>query len=146
MVLESGSWSYPLDSGLERGDVAAHLGKPEATESGFHGRLLLPAAMGSDELLQIVAYRESGDRVVLKNIRYASESSFPLCGSSWLDQYPSWREDPFWFALGTSGISAGVSFRVSRRRTESTIAAPFVLVCECPFSICAPPAAGRRTG
>ena len=105
VVLESGSWSYPLDSGLERGDVAAHLGKPEATESGFHGRLLLPAAMGSDELLQIVAYRQSGDRVVLKNIRYRPVKLSTLW-SSWLDQYPSWREDPFWFALGTSGISA----------------------------------------
>ena len=85
VVLESGSWSYPLDSGLERGDVAAHLGKPEATESGFHGRLLLPAAMGSDELLQIVAYRQSGDRVVLKNIRYRPVKLSTLW-SSWLDQ------------------------------------------------------------
>ena len=105
VVLESGSWSYPLDSGLERGDVAAHLGKPEATESGFHGRLSLPAKMGSDELLQIVAYRQSGDRVVLKNIRYRPVKLSTLWGS-WLEQYPFWREDPFWFALGTSGISA----------------------------------------
>lgn len=105
VLLESGSWSYPLDSGLERGDVAAHLGKPEANESGFHGRLQLPAAMGSDEVLQIVAYRESGERVVLKNIRYRPVKLSTLW-SSWLDQYPSWLEDPFWFALGTSGISA----------------------------------------
>ena len=62
VALESGAWSHPLDFGLERGDVATYLGEPQAALSGFHARLELPVSMGSDQSLQLVAYRQSGER------------------------------------------------------------------------------------
>lgn len=37
--VESGDWSYPLDFGLDRGDVAAYLGVAEADKTGFHARV-----------------------------------------------------------------------------------------------------------
>ena len=41
----------------------------------------------------------------MKAIRYRPVKVSSLW-RPWLEQYPAWREDPFWFALGTSGISA----------------------------------------
>jgi hypothetical protein len=105
VVLESGAWSHPLDFGLERDDVATYLGEPGANLSGFHSRLELPVSMGSDQSLQLVAYRQSGERIEVKAIRYRPVTLSTLW-QPWLKQYLEWREDPFWFALGTSGISA----------------------------------------
>ena len=51
--LETTSWSYLLDYGLERGDVAAYLEQPDAVPSGFHGRLELPSSIGSGQSLSI---------------------------------------------------------------------------------------------
>ncbi len=122
VLLESGTWSYPLDFGLERSDVAAYLSEPNAKLSGFHARLELPASMGSDQSLRIVAYRQSGERIELKDIRYRPVKLSALW-HPWLDQYPGWREDPFWFALGTSGISArgdqGFSEAYSHYRSDT---------------------------
>ena len=51
VVLESEDWSFPLDFLLERNDVADHLGDKQAANSGFHGRLALPATMSSDSTI-----------------------------------------------------------------------------------------------
>ena len=48
VVLESEGWSFPLDFLLERNDVADYLGQQRAANSGFHGRLALPATTSSD--------------------------------------------------------------------------------------------------
>ena len=103
--LETTSWSYLLDYGLERGDVAAYLEQPDAVPSGFHGRLELPSSIGSGQTLSIAAYRQSGERIELKRIRFKPVKLSTLW-QPWLQKYPAWREDPFWFALGTSGVSA----------------------------------------
>ena len=103
--LEAASWSYLLDYGLERGDVAAYLEQPDAVPSGFHGRLELPSSIGSGQTLSIAAYRQSGERIELKRIRFKPVKLSTLW-RPWLEKYPAWREDPFWFALGTSGVSA----------------------------------------
>ena len=102
VALESGVWSHPLDFGLERGDVAAYLDEPGASLSGFYAQLKPPASAS----LNLVAYRQSGAQIALKTIRYRPVKPSALW-QPWLEQYPEWRQDPFWFALGTSGISTG---------------------------------------
>ena len=102
--VESGDWSYPMDFGLDRGDVAAYLGVAEANKTGFHARVTLPASVRPNSQLVIAAYRSSGEKIVLKKIRYRpvrlSQQWRP-----WLAKHPEWLEDPFWFVVGTSGIS-----------------------------------------
>ena len=41
----------------------------------------------------------------MKAIRYRPVKLSTLW-QPWLEHYPAWRADPYWFALGTSGISA----------------------------------------
>ena len=70
VVVEADAWSEQLGYGAERGDVATYLNDPAAVNTGFRARLRLPSSLGSDNSLSIVAYRQSGDKVELKNIRY----------------------------------------------------------------------------
>ena len=105
VVLESEDWSFPLDFLLERQDVADHLGEQHAINSGFHGRLALPATMSSDSTFFIAAYRVSGARAELKRLRYRPVK-LSTQWQPWLARYPEWRNDPFWFVLGTSGVSS----------------------------------------
>ena len=105
VVLESEDWSFPLDFLLERQDVADHLGEQQAINSGFHGRLALPVTMSSDSTFFIAAYRVSGARAELKRLRYRPVK-LSTQWQPWLARYPEWRNDPFWFVLGTSGLMA----------------------------------------
>lgn len=105
VVLESEDWSFPLDFLLERNDVADHLGDKQAANSGFHGRRALPATMSSDSTFFIAAYRVSGARIELKRLRYRPVT-LSTKWQPWLARYPEWRNDPFWFVLGTSGVSS----------------------------------------
>ena len=105
VVLESEGWSFPLDFLLERNDVADYLGQQRAANSGFHGRLALPATTSSDTTFFIAAYRVSGARIELKRLRYRPVT-LSTRWQPWLARYPAWRNDPFWFVLGTSGVSS----------------------------------------
>ena len=106
VVLESEGWSFPLDFLLERNDVADYLGQQRAANSGFHGRLALPATTSSDTTFFIAAYRVSGARIELKRLRYRPVT-LSTRWQPWLARYPAWRNDPFWFVLGTSEVSSG---------------------------------------
>ena len=70
VVLESGAWSHRWTLVLSGMMSLPYLGEPGATLSGFHSRLELPVSMGSDQSLQLVAYRQSGERIEMKAIRY----------------------------------------------------------------------------
>lgn len=104
VVLETDGWAFELEYRQERGDVAVHLNEPSAALSGFHGRVELPTYMSGDRTLFITAYRASGARHELRSLKYRPVQLSALW-RRWLDRYPAWREDPFWFMVGSSGVS-----------------------------------------
>jgi hypothetical protein len=106
VVLESGAWSHAISYGLERNDVAAVLEDPAAATSGFYGQIVPSESELADNTLNVVAYRASGPRILLKTIVYAP-NKISERWASWLTRYPQWKSDIFWFAPGTSGVSSG---------------------------------------
>ena len=106
VLLESGDWSHVIPLGLERNDVAAALENPAAASAGFLGDVELPESGLADGTFKIVAYRASGTPVLLKTISY-EPSEISKRWASWLQRYPQWKNDVFWFAPGASGVSSG---------------------------------------
>lgn len=106
VALQSGAWSVPVPYGLERNDVAVVLEDPAAALSGFHARAEVPIGVVTDGIVSLVAYRESGTRVLLKNIRY-EPARISAKWHAWLKKFPQWKDDPFWLIPGTSGVSGG---------------------------------------
>ena len=104
--IEAGEWRELLTIALERVDVASALGIPDAVRSGFYGALSLPATVEAGSQLSLVAHRRSGERVMLKVFDYEPQTVSQRW-RSWLNRYPAWRDDVFWFVPGTSGVSSG---------------------------------------
>lgn len=104
--LAAGEWQESLSMGLERSDVASALGVPDAVRSGFYGVFSLPETVPAGSQLLLTARRQSGERINLKSFYYEPQSVSQRW-RPWLERYPAWREDPFWFVPGTSGASNG---------------------------------------
>lgn len=104
-VLVNGRDRYLAQTGLERADVAA--ARPDLKEglhAGFRFSADLSRILSGRDTLEVRTVDRLGNRTSLATLTFTGPP--PTAWAELAARHPRWRDDPFYLAVGTSGLNA----------------------------------------